>query len=286
MRRGRQHHRQPSTPVDGGLRAVEDPAHVWKLLAREPGGPAAAPGHDGAWGRPPKAIGHAGGKHGGGKSDDRIVPQTAGNQTLDYWEFWEQRSAALRQIHELERKARGRRSTEENAEQAATVRTQSRAAVSIGLQRVRVTARRDRRARFTNLLHHVTIDLLRESFLHLKRQAAPGVDGVTWQQYEVGLEDRLTRLHRQVHAGSYRAQPSRRTYIPKSDGKMRPLGIAALEDKVVQQAVVTVLNAVYEGDFLGFSYGFRPGRGAHDALDALWVGIVGKKVNWALDVDI
>jgi len=205
---------------------------------------------------------------------------------LDFWEFREQQSASLRQINELEQKARGRRSTEGNAVQAATVRTQSRVAVSIGLQRVREAARRDRRARFTNLLHHVTVDLLRDSFYALKRQAAPGVDGVTWQQYEVGLEDRLARLHRQIHAGSYRAQPSRRTYIPKSDGKMRPLGIAALEDKVVQQAVVTVLNAVYEEDFLGFSYGFRPGRSAHDALDALWVGIVGKKVNWVLDVDI
>ena len=168
----------------------------------------------------------------------------------------------------------------------AASRTQSRADASIALQRVREVARRDRRARFTALLHHVTVDLLRESFYALKRHAAPGIDGLTWDQYEVDLEDRLTDLHRRVHMGTYRAQPSRRTFIPKADGRMRPLGIATLEDKIVQQAAVTVLNQIYEVDFLGFSYGFRPGRGAHDALDALWVGLMGKKVNWVLDADI
>jgi group II intron reverse transcriptase/maturase len=147
-------------------------------------------------------------------------------------------------------------------------------------------ARRDRRARFTALLHHVTVDLLRESFYALKRRAAPGVDGLTWEQYEADLEERLTDLHRRVHLDTYRAQPSRRTFIPKADGRMRPLGIASLEDKIVQQAVVSVLNQIYEVDFLGFSYGFRPGRGPHDALDALWVGLMGKKVNWVLDADI
>jgi group II intron reverse transcriptase/maturase len=135
-------------------------------------------------------------------------------------------------------------------------------------------------------LHHVTVDLLRDSFLVLKRQAAPGVDGLTWRQYEEHLEERVLNLHRRVHAGTYRAQPSRRVYIPKADGRQRPLGIAALEDKIVQQAVVSVLNLIYEEDFLGFSYGFRPQRGAHDALDALWVGLMGKKVNWVLDADI
>jgi RNA-directed DNA polymerase len=168
----------------------------------------------------------------------------------------------------------------------AASRTQSRIDASIALQRVREVARRDRRARFTALLHHVTVDLLRESFYALKRHAAPGVDGLTWAQYEADLEARLADLHRRVHLGTYRAQPSRRTFIPKADGRMRPLGIAALEDKIVQQAVVTVLNQIYEVDFLGFSYGFRPGRGAHDALDALWVGLMGKKVNWVLDADI
>ena len=151
---------------------------------------------------------------------------------------------------------------------------------------MRIAARRDKRARFTALLHHVTLDHLRDSFYALKRNAAPGVDGVTWQQYEADLETRLVDLHRRVHMGTYGAQPSKRAYIPKPDGKLRPLGIAALEDKVVQQAMVWVLNAIYENDFLGFSYGFRPGRGAHDALDALWVGIMQKKVHWVLDADI
>jgi group II intron reverse transcriptase/maturase len=136
------------------------------------------------------------------------------------------------------------------------------------------------------LLHHVTVDALREAFLALKRRAAPGVDGVTWQDYELGLEDRLQDLHTRVHRGTYRALPVRRRFIPKPDGRQRPLGIAALEDKVVQRAVVTVLNAIYEEDFLGFSYGFRPGRGQHDAMDALCVAIKGKRVNWVLDADI
>ena len=140
--------------------------------------------------------------------------------------------------------------------------------------------------RFTALLHHVKVDLLRDSFYALKRKAAPGVDGVTWQEYEPGLEDRLVDLHSRVHRGAYRAQPSRRVYIPKADGRQRPLGIAALEDKIVQQAVVTVLNEIYEVDFKGFSYGFRPGRGPHQALDALAVGIQRKRVNWVLDADI
>ncbi|HYM08817.1 MAG TPA: reverse transcriptase domain-containing protein [Terriglobales bacterium] len=132
----------------------------------------------------------------------------------------------------------------------------------------------------------MSVNLLRDSFYALKRQAAPGVDGVTWDEYEVGLEDRLTDLHSRVHRGAYRAQPSRRVYIPKADGRQRPLGIAALEDKVVQQAVVTILNEIYEVDFLGFSYGFRPGRNPHQALDALSVGLHRKRVNWVLDADI
>jgi RNA-directed DNA polymerase len=130
------------------------------------------------------------------------------------------------------------------------------------------------------------MEALRESFYALKRKAAPGVDGVTWQEYATGLEDRLKDLHSRVHRGAYRAQPSRRVYIPKANGKQRPLGIAALEDKIVQQAVVTVLNAIYEEDFRGFSYGFRPGRGQHMALDALYVAIKRKRVNWILDLDL
>jgi group II intron reverse transcriptase/maturase len=151
---------------------------------------------------------------------------------------------------------------------------------------VREAAKKDKRLQFTALLHHVSVPLLVESFFALKREAAPGVDGMTWQEYETDLDKRLEALHSRVHRGTYRALPSKRAYIPKQDGRQRPLGIAALEDKIVQRAVGTVLNQIYEEDFLGFSYGFRPGRKQHDALDALWVGIVRKKVNWVLDADI
>jgi group II intron reverse transcriptase/maturase len=140
--------------------------------------------------------------------------------------------------------------------------------------------------RFTALLHHVSVDRLRTAYRALKKDAAPGVDGVTWTQYGGRLEENLRDLHARLHRGAYRARPSRRAYIPKADGRRRPLGIAALEDKVVQRAVVEVLNAIYETDFLGFSYGFRPGRNQHDALDALTVGILRRKVNWVLDADI
>ena len=179
-----------------------------------------------------------------------------------------------------------RAETKANADQPHTRRTQSRGSVSPGLERVRQAARQRKRQAFTALLHHVTIDSLRDAFLALKRRAAPGVDGVTWTDYESGLEDRLQSLHGRVHRGAYRALPVRRRFIPKPDGRQRQLGIAALEDKIVQRAVVTVLNAIYEEDFLGFSYGFRPGRGQHDALDALCVAIKGKRVNWILDADI
>jgi len=158
--------------------------------------------------------------------------------------------------------------------------------VSHGLERVRQAARQRKKERFTALLHHVTVDLLRESFHALKRNAAAGVDGMTWQYFEAGLEENLLRLHTQVQSGAYRALPVRRQYIPKPDGKQRPLGIAALEDKIVQRAVVEVLNAIYEEDFIGFSYGFRPGRSQHDALDALSVAIDRTPVNWILDADI
>lgn len=164
--------------------------------------------------------------------------------------------------------------------------TQSGERMSQGLNGVRERARKNKQERFTALLHHVTVGLLRESFHALKRKAAPGVDGVTWKEYEAGLEDRLKDLHGRVRRGAYRAQPSKRVYIPKANGKQRPLGIAALEDKIVQSAVVTVLNQIYEEDFRGFSYGFRPGRSQHGALDALYAGIRGKKVNWILDLDL
>jgi RNA-directed DNA polymerase len=154
------------------------------------------------------------------------------------------------------------------------------------LERVREAARRDRKARFTALLHHVSIGRLRAAYWAIRPQAAPGVDGVTWAEYGQNLESNLEDLHVRVQAGRYRAKPSRRVYIPKADGRLRPLGIASLEDKVVQRAVVEVLNAVYEVDFRGFSYGFRPGRGPHHALDALAVGVERKRVNWVLDADI
>ena len=158
--------------------------------------------------------------------------------------------------------------------------------VSSDLGRVRQVARRDKEARFTALLHHVTVDLLREAYGAISPDAAPGVDGVTWRDYGSDLEANLLDLHARVQRGAYRARPSRRVFVPKSDGRLRPLGVAALEDKVLQRAVAEVLNAVYEEDFLGFSYGFRRGRGPHDALDALATGILRKKVNWVLDADI
>ena len=158
--------------------------------------------------------------------------------------------------------------------------------VASGLDRVRQVAVRDKEARFTALLHHVTVERLRQAYWAISPKAAPGVDGVTWEAYGQDLEANLRDLHEQVQSGRYRARPSRRAYIPKADGRQRPLGIASLEDKVVQRAVVEVLNAVYEADFRGFSYGFRPGRGPHDALDALTAGIYRKKVNWVLDADI
>ncbi|MEH2472640.1 RNA-directed DNA polymerase [Nitrobacteraceae bacterium AZCC 2161] len=176
--------------------------------------------------------------------------------------------------------------TKGNAEQQRMHRTQSRARMSQSLDRVRKAARLRKKDRFTALFHHINVDTLRTAFYALRRKAAPGVDGMTWQDYEADLKPRLEGLHQRVHRGAYRPQPSRRTYIPKADGKRRPLAIAALEDKIVQGATVIVLNAIYEGDFCGFSYGFRPGRGPHDALDALCVAIDKRKVNWMIDADI
>jgi RNA-directed DNA polymerase len=180
----------------------------------------------------------------------------------------------------------GRGATKGNA--ARTPRSGRRAGDSVtdALDRVREVARRDKEVRFTALLHHVDLDRLRAAYRAINPSAAAGVDGVTWQAYGQDLEGNLEGLLARVHAGRYRARPTRRAYIPKTDGRLRPLGIAVLEDKVLQRAVVEVLNAVYEVDFLGFSYGFRPRRSPHDALDALAVGIERKKVNWVLDADI
>ena len=204
------------------------------------------------------------------KSDSAIVAKKPANK------------AGAPVAERVERRA----GTKGNAGQPRTHRTLRRGRVSPGLDRVRNAARQRKKEKFTALLHHLTVDLLRDAFLGLKRRAVPGVDGVTWRTYEVGLEGNLQNLHARVHRGSYRALPVRRRFIPKPDGQQRPLGIAALEDKIVQRAVVTVLNAIYEEDFLGFSYGFRPGRRPHDALDALSVAISDTPVNWVLDADI
>ena len=226
-------------------------------------------GQDAA-GRLEKALSRTANMHVDGESDGRVLPAKYPNKS-------EQAPAEGME---------GRRPTKENIGQATPPRTQSRTSELSDLHGVREAARRDKRTRFTALLHHVTPELLRDSYYALKRDAAPGVDGLTWQEYGMGLDDKLADLHRRIHRGTYRAQPSKRAYIPKADGRQRPLGIAALEDKVVQQAVVMVLNQIYEEDFLGFSYGFRPGRSPHHALDALWVGIMRKKVNWILDADV
>jgi RNA-directed DNA polymerase len=223
-----------------------------------------------AVGRIGKAGGHTPMTHDGGKSDRPMVPTKLPNKAG----------------HPATEAAEGRGLAKGNTSQQNAPRTQRRTSAHSELDRVREAARRDRKGKFTALLHHVTVDRLRDAYLALSRKAAPGVDGVTWEQYGVGLEDKLRDLHARLHRGAYRAKPSRRVYIPKADGRQRPLGIASLEDKIVQRAVVEVLNPIYETDFLGFSYGFRPGRSQHDALDALAVAIRTKKVKWVLDADI
>jgi RNA-directed DNA polymerase len=206
--------------------------------------------------------------HEPGKSDDPVVPAKPPNK------------AVAAEVVEERGSAKG------NADSTARPGLRAGQDVSHGLDRVREAARRDRKAQFTALLHHVDRDRLHAAYRALSPTAAAGVDGVTWATYGEALEANLGDLLRRLHRGGYRAQPSRRAYIPKADGRQRPLGIAALEDKIVQRAVVEVLNAIYETDFLGFSYGCRPGRGPHHALDALASGILGKKVNWVLDADL
>jgi RNA-directed DNA polymerase len=204
------------------------------------------------------------------ESDNGIVPQKPPNQE----------QLCLREG------AEGRPLTKGNMPQWPAARTQSRGPASRGLERVRQAAKQEPHCRFTALFHHRSFELLAKSFYALERQAAAGIDGVTWDNYKANLGENLRGLHARLHQGRYRTQPLRRVYIPKADGTPRPLGIACLEDKIVQYAVVSVLSAIYEGDFLGFSYGFRLGRGPHDALDALTVGLVTKKVWWVLDADI
>jgi RNA-directed DNA polymerase len=179
-----------------------------------------------------------------------------------------------------------RAGTKGKAGQQSTCRAQDRESVSQALERIRIAAKQRRKERFTSLFHHISTELLEIAFSELRRDAAAGVDGLTWQDYEKDLERNLEDLHARVQRGAYRALPSQRRYIPKADGRQRPLAVAALEDKIVQRATVAVLNSIYEEDFLGFSYGFRPKRGQHDALDALVVGITSTRVNWILDADV
>jgi group II intron reverse transcriptase/maturase len=208
--------------------------------------------------------------HGGEKSDEAIVALKPANEA--------ERSA--------EEQVEPRAEAEGNARQTDTCRTLSRESVPQGLERIRQRAKERKKEKFTALLHHISVEHLEASFFELKENAAAGVDELTWRDYGQNLKSNLEALHARVHRGAYRPLPSRRVYIPKSDGGQRPLAVAALEDKIVQRAVVAVLNAIYEEDFLGFSYGFRPGRSAHDAMDALCVGIDRRKVNVILDADI
>jgi len=208
--------------------------------------------------------------HDRGKSDGRVVPEKPPNKP----------GQPGAEVVEERRPAKGNAGSETRPGHRAGL------SVSSELDRVRQVARRDKDVRFTALLHHVTVERLEVAYRAIRPGAAPGVDGVTWRGYGQDLEENLRDLHARVHGGAYRARPSRRAYIPKLDGRPRPLGVAALEDKILQRAVAEVLNAIYEVDFLGFSYGFRPGRSPHDALDALAVGITSKKVNWLFDADI
>ena len=206
-----------------------------------------------------------------GKSDGPVVPMKSPNNVGQ--------PAA--------EEAEGRGPVKGNPRQQNAPRTQSRQGAHSALERVRLAAARDRKMRFTTLLHHIyDLNTLRAAYLSLKREAAAGVDGETWRHYGERVEENLRGLAERLKRGAYRAKPVRRVYIAKADGRQRPLGVTALEDKIVQRATVEVLNAIYETDFLGFSYGFRPGRGQHDALDALYAGLLTKKVNWVLDLDI
>ena len=234
----------------------------WEILG--------SPAEDGTAGRIGKAKSRNPVMHDARKSDDSVVSKKSPNK------------GGSPSAEGMEK----RESTKGNANQRTTCRTQRRGSVSSELERVREAAKKDRKTRFTALFHHLTLARLRSCYVALSHKAAAGVDGVTWVQYGERLEENLQDLHARLHRGAYRAQPSRRVFIPKPDGRQRPLGIVVLEDKIVQRAVVEVMNAIYEVDFLGFSYGFRPGRSAHMALDALSVGITRRAVNFVFDADI
>ena len=228
------------------------------------------PPGDGPEGRVGKAGGRTPTMHGNEESDRPVLPAKSPNKT----------GQPVAEVME------GRGLVKENTGQQNTLRTQRREGVPSALDRVRQAAQRNKVERFSALFHHVTQDRLRAAFTNIKKKATPGIDGVTWGQYERDLDSNIADLHARLHRGAYHVKPSRRAYIPKADGRLRPLGIAALEDKIVQRALAEVLNSIYETDFMGFSYGFRPGRRAHEALDALAVGIRTKKICWILDADI
>ena len=218
--------------------------------------------------------------HGHEKSDPAIVAKKPANKA-------EQLSAERSGVEPNAAEPVERRAgTKGNAGQQSTCRAQSRVSVSQALERIRQDARERKKEKFISLFHHISVELLEAAFYELKTDAAAGVDRLTWKDYEADFDDKIEDLHDRVQRGAYRALPSRRVYIPKPDGRQRPLAVVALEDKIVQRAVVALLNAIYEEDFLGFSYGFRPGRGTHDALDALCVGITSRKVSYILDADI
>src|SRR6266705_1252922 len=247
--------------------AVTDPVHVRKHFAWEPGGPLFAQSS----GPRREVQGCTPMMNGQGKSDRPVVPQKSPNK------------AGRPAAEGME----GRGLAKGNLSEQNALRMQSRVSAQSALERVRQAAKKDRTMRFTALLHHVySLDTLREAYFSLKKEAAPGVDGQTWWQYGEALEEHLQDLAARLKRGAYRAKPVRRVYIAKDGGGQRPLGVTALEDKIVQRAAVVVLNAIYETDFLGFSYGFRPGRSQHDCLDALYAGLLTRPVNWVLDVDI
>src|SRR6266851_7866191 len=267
-RRCRRKRKAPSgAPISRGVpesRAVRDPVHVRRHLAREPGDPKSAPGssclgtHREVQGRTPMT-------NGPGKSDSPVVPEKSPNNA----------GQPVAEGMEGSGLAKG------NLPQQNASRTPSRTDALSALERVRQAAGKDKKLRFTALLHHIyNQDTLRRAYFRLKKEAAPGVDGETWRHYGEKLEENLQGLSDRLKRGAYRAKPVRRVFIPKADGRQRPLGVPALEDKIVQRAAVEVLNAIYETDFLGFSYGFRPGRSQHQALDALYTGLLTRKVNW------
>src|ERR1700756_3692796 len=263
----------PEAPISRGAsrsRAVTDPVHVRKHLAWEPGGPVFTPDgiclgtHREVQGRTPMMNEH-------GKSDRPVVPAKSPNK------------AGQPAAEGTE----GSGLTKGNLPQQNASRTPSRTDAPSALERVRQAASKDKEVRFTALLHHIyNLETLRMAYFSLKKEAAPGVDGETWRHYGEELEGNLQGLSERLKRGAYRAKPVRRVFIPKADGRQRPLGVTALEDKIVQRAAVEVLNVIYETDFLGFSYGFRPGRSQHQALDALYTGLLTRKVNWVLDLDI